>query len=175
VPYLGLLPQSCTSTPFCSAPLAFLITHSCPDLRFGTLRNPQSCSVFIAGEPLHLCPAHDIPHETLHTHSLHSKTISSAFSTTLIFTPLLVRPELTSYHVIRHCTQQHPQHFDLLALRAAINTYQRIRLLKTYQHGTVSTTTLSCMKLLPPSSRVARRCPHSFRPFGGAEAEAPLG
>jgi hypothetical protein len=28
---------------------------------------------------------------------------------------------------------------------------------------------------LPPWSRVARRCPHSFRPFGGAEAEAPLG
>jgi hypothetical protein len=28
---------------------------------------------------------------------------------------------------------------------------------------------------LPPSSRVARRCPPSFRPFGGAEAEAPLG
>jgi hypothetical protein len=28
---------------------------------------------------------------------------------------------------------------------------------------------------LPPSSRVARRYPPSFRPFGGAEAEAPLG
>jgi hypothetical protein len=28
---------------------------------------------------------------------------------------------------------------------------------------------------LPPSSRVVRRCPPSFRPFGGAEAEAPLG
>jgi hypothetical protein len=28
---------------------------------------------------------------------------------------------------------------------------------------------------LPPWSRVARRCPPSFRPFGGAEAEAPLG
>jgi hypothetical protein len=27
---------------------------------------------------------------------------------------------------------------------------------------------------LPPWSRVARRCPPSFRPFGGAEAEAPL-
>jgi hypothetical protein len=35
----------------------------------------------------------------------------------------------------------------------------------------------SCLGLLslPPSSRVARRCPTSFRPFGGAEAEAPLG
>jgi hypothetical protein len=28
---------------------------------------------------------------------------------------------------------------------------------------------------LPPSSRVARRCPPSFRSFGGAEAAAPLG
>jgi hypothetical protein len=28
---------------------------------------------------------------------------------------------------------------------------------------------------LPPSSRVARRWPPSFRPFGGTEAEAPLG
>jgi hypothetical protein len=28
---------------------------------------------------------------------------------------------------------------------------------------------------LPPSSRVARRCPPPFRPFGHAEAEAPLG
>jgi hypothetical protein len=28
---------------------------------------------------------------------------------------------------------------------------------------------------LPPSSRVARRCPPSFRAFGGAEAEAPWG
>jgi hypothetical protein len=35
----------------------------------------------------------------------------------------------------------------------------------------------SCLRpvSLPPSSRVARRCPLSFRPFGGAEAEAPLG
>jgi hypothetical protein len=35
----------------------------------------------------------------------------------------------------------------------------------------------SCLRplSLPPSSRVARRCPPSFRPFGGAEAEAPLG
>jgi hypothetical protein len=28
---------------------------------------------------------------------------------------------------------------------------------------------------LPPSSRVARRCPTSFHHFGGSEAEAPLG
>jgi hypothetical protein len=28
---------------------------------------------------------------------------------------------------------------------------------------------------LPPWSRVARRCLPSFRPLGGAEAEAPLG
>jgi hypothetical protein len=28
---------------------------------------------------------------------------------------------------------------------------------------------------LPPSSRVSRHCPLSFRPFGGAEAEALLG
>jgi hypothetical protein len=28
---------------------------------------------------------------------------------------------------------------------------------------------------LQPSSRVARRCPPSFRPFAGAESEAPLG
>jgi hypothetical protein len=35
----------------------------------------------------------------------------------------------------------------------------------------------SCLRplSLPPSSRVARRGPPSFRPFGGAEAEAPLG
>jgi hypothetical protein len=35
----------------------------------------------------------------------------------------------------------------------------------------------SCLRplSLPPSSRVAWRCPPSFRPFGGAEAEAPLG
>jgi hypothetical protein len=32
-----------------------------------------------------------------------------------------------------------------------------------------------CPLSLPPSSRVARRCPPCFRPFGGAEAEAPLG
>jgi hypothetical protein len=34
-----------------------------------------------------------------------------------------------------------------------------------------------CLRLLslPASSRVARRCPPSFRPFGGAAAEAPLG
>jgi hypothetical protein len=35
----------------------------------------------------------------------------------------------------------------------------------------------SCLRplSLPPSSCVARRCAHSFRSFGGAEAEAPLG
>jgi hypothetical protein len=33
----------------------------------------------------------------------------------------------------------------------------------------------SCPLSLPPSSRVARRCPPSFRSFGGAEAETPLG
>jgi hypothetical protein len=35
----------------------------------------------------------------------------------------------------------------------------------------------SCLRhlSLPPSSRVARRCTLSFHPFGGAEAEAPLG
>jgi hypothetical protein len=35
----------------------------------------------------------------------------------------------------------------------------------------------SCLRplSLPPFSRVARRCPSSFRSFGGAEAEAPLG
>jgi hypothetical protein len=35
----------------------------------------------------------------------------------------------------------------------------------------------SCLRplSLPPSSRVAKRCPRSFRSFGGAEAEAPLG
>jgi hypothetical protein len=35
----------------------------------------------------------------------------------------------------------------------------------------------SCLRplSLPPWSRVARLCPPSFRPFGGAEAEAPLG
>jgi hypothetical protein len=35
----------------------------------------------------------------------------------------------------------------------------------------------SCLRSLSltPSSRVARRCPPSFRLFGGAEAEAPLG
>jgi hypothetical protein len=35
----------------------------------------------------------------------------------------------------------------------------------------------SCLRplSLPPSSRLARRCPPSFRPFGGADAEAPLG
>jgi hypothetical protein len=35
----------------------------------------------------------------------------------------------------------------------------------------------SCLRplSLQPCSRVARRCPPSFRPFGGTEAEAPLG
>jgi hypothetical protein len=35
----------------------------------------------------------------------------------------------------------------------------------------------SCLRplSLPPFSRVVRRCPPSFRHFGGAEAEAPLG
>jgi hypothetical protein len=35
----------------------------------------------------------------------------------------------------------------------------------------------SCLRplSLPPSSHVARRCPPSFRSFGDAEAEAPLG
>jgi hypothetical protein len=35
----------------------------------------------------------------------------------------------------------------------------------------------SCFRplLLPPSSRVARRCPPFYRPIGGSEAEGPLG
>jgi hypothetical protein len=35
----------------------------------------------------------------------------------------------------------------------------------------------SCLRplSLPPSSRAAQRCPPSFRPFGDAEAEPPLG